>query len=305
MAYPSFELYKLRIFVLAVESGSLSAAAERMYMTQPAISQHIQELEAALGATLLNRSHRGVTLTEAGKTFYQYAQRILALAEEAEQAIRAGQSDRSTLSIAATPGVSTYLLPRWLVSFRAGHPQVAISTQTATTPEIITAITEHQVTLGIIEGELDEKDEALFVRVLGEASQQVVVGRGHPFWGREAIPWAELHGALFIMRQPGSQTRIWLEGIFRSYGVQPCVIAEFDSPEAIKRLVMSGNAMSILPEYAVREEVALGRLQAIELVPPLRRTLRAVWSRAHPLPALADAFLCHVLSQPLASRADS
>lgn len=269
-------------------------------MTQPAVSQHIQELEAALGSTLLNRSHRGVTLTEAGKTFYQYAQRILALAEEAELSVRAGESDRAVLSIAATPGVSTYLLPRWLVSFRVGRSHVAISTQTATTPEIIAAVAEHRVTLGIIEGELDEMNEALFVRVLGEASQYVVVGPEHPFWGRETVSWAELHGALFIMRQQGSQTRAWLEQMFNAHGVQPCVIAEFDSPEAIKRLVMSSGALSILPAYAAYEEVNLGRLHAVELMPPLRRTLRAVWSRAHPLPALADAFLCHVLSQPLA-----
>ncbi|MCS7324338.1 MAG: LysR family transcriptional regulator, partial [Thermoflexales bacterium] len=292
MTYPSFDLYKLRIFVTAVESGSLSAAAERLFMSQPAVSQHIHELENTLGTVLLTRSHRGVTLTEAGQVFYRYAQRLLALAAEANQAIAAFSSgDRLMLKLAATPGISTYLLPGWLAAFREHHTEVMICTQTATTPEITAQVQGRQVDLGIIEGELDETDASLSVQLLGEAAQYLIVSPAHPLAAHAEVSWEALHDLPFVTRQPGSQTRIWLDQAMLMHGVSPRIVAEFDSPESIKRLVMTSNVASILPGYAVREEVAAGKLRALELRPPLRRAIRAVWSRAQPLSPHAQALL--------------
>lgn len=297
MAYPSFDLYKLRIFVTAVESGSLSAAAERLFMSQPAVSQHIHELEAVLGTPLLTRSHRGVSLTEAGQVFYRYAQRLLTLAAEASQAVAAFASgEQPTLKVAATPGISTYLLPGWLAAFREQHPEVVTVTQTATTPEITAQALGQHIDLGIIEGELDETDAALSVQLLSEAAQYLITSPAHPLASKTEVTWEVLQDAPFVTRQPGSQTRIWLDQAMLAHGVSPRIVAEFDSPEAIKRLVMTSNVVSILPSYAVREEVLAGKLHALELRPPLRRAIRAVWSRVKPPSPHAQALLQYALT---------
>lgn len=297
MAYPSFDLYKLRIFVTAAESGSLSAAAERLFMSQPAVSQHIHELEAVLGTPLLTRSHRGVSLTEAGQVFYRYAQRLLTLAAEASQAVAAfTNGEQPTLKVAATPGISTYLLPGWLAAFRERHPEVMTVTQTAITPEITAQALGQHIDLGIVEGELDETDAALNVQLLSEAAQYVITSPTHPFASKSELPWEALRDVPFVARQPNSQTRIWLDQAMLAHGVSPRVVAEFDSPEPIKRLVMTSNVVSILPSYAVREEVVTGKLHALELRPPLRRAIRALWSRVKPPSSHAQALLQHALT---------
>lgn len=297
MAYPSFDLYKLRIFVTAAENGSLSAAAERLFMSQPAVSQHIHELEAVLGTPLLTRSHRGVSLTEAGQVFYRYAQRLLTLAAEASQAVAAfTNGEQPTLKVAATPGISTYLLPGWLAAFRERHPEVMTVTQTAITPEITAQALGQHIDLGIVEGELDETDAALNVQLLSEAAQYLITGPTHPFASRSELPWEALRDVPFVARQPNSQTRIWLDQAMLAHGVSPRVVAEFDSPEPIKRLVMTSNVVSILPSYAVREEVATGKLHALELRPPLRRAIRALWSRVKPPSSHAQTLLQHALT---------
>ena len=135
------DLYKLRIFVTVVQEGSFSAAAERLYITQSAVSQHVSDLEAGLGVKLFTRGRRGVTLTHPGQILLGYARQIFDLVVEAENAVADVENlEGGALTIGATPGVGVYLLPDWISSFRARYPRLTISTQTGITSEIISGI---------------------------------------------------------------------------------------------------------------------------------------------------------------------
>ncbi|MCS6848544.1 MAG: LysR family transcriptional regulator [Anaerolineae bacterium] len=288
-----FDLHKLQIFAQVAQAGSFSGAAERLFMSQPAVSQHMKELEEALGVQLFRRGRRGVALTAEGRTLLDYAQRILALAAEAESAVlNVANLAGGQLNVGATPGVSAYLLPDWIRDFQERYPQLVVTAQTATTPGIAAQLVARLLDLGFIEGDLDAADASrLDARVLCDVPQLVVVGPKHPFWSRESVMLEELDGQAFIMRQPGSQSRLWLDRILEAHGARPRVAAEFDNLEAIKRSVAGGAAIGVLPAYAMRAELQAGALRALQTDVPLTRALRAVWDKSAPLSPIARAFL--------------
>lgn len=287
-------LYKLEIFAIVVQTGSFSAAADRLLMSQPAVSQHIQDLEASLGARLFQRGRRGVTLTEAGDTLHRYTQEILRLVAEAEDAVTDVQHlANGQVSIAATPGVGVYLLPDWTQAFRAHYPNLTVMVETSITQRIIAGLRSGQMDIGFIEGELDGADqEGIGVQELEVNEQFVVVGPKHLWWSRESVQMAELAGQSMVMRQRNSQTRIWLDGRLQSAGVQVSVAAEFDNVESIKRTVAKGGDITILPDYAVRNELEMKILRAIPVEGRvLLRTLKLVWNQNAFLTPVTRTFL--------------
>jgi LysR family transcriptional regulator, low CO2-responsive transcriptional regulator len=274
-------LYKLEIFAIVVETGSFSAAGERLLMTQPAVSQHIQDLEASLGSRLFTRGRRGVRLTPAGETLHDYTRSILHMVAEAENAVTdVTQLASGQISVAATPGVSVYRLPDWIQAFRAQYPNLSVSVQTSITPQIVADLRDRQIDLGLIEGELDGNDwTRLGVLELEVDEQFVIVGPRHPWWDRDGVKCDDLNGQNFIMRQRNSQTRIWLDDRLAAARIQAQVAAEFDNVESIKRAVAKGVGITILPKYAVTSELEIGMLHALPIEgSPMQRTLKLVWN---------------------------
>lgn len=287
-------LYKLDIFLQVVDAGSLSAAAERLLMTQSGVSQHIQDLERALGVQLLTRSPRGVTLTEAGQTLARYARQLAALAAEAEAAVTdVANMAAGEVALGATPGVSVYVLAECVQSFRGRFPNLAVNVQTDITPRIVEMILARKLDIGVVEGELVPQKH-LAHHDLEVVDHFVVVGRKHPLWGRSGVKLAELDGLTLITRQRGSQTRIWLEEILAQHQVEPRIGAEFDNVESIKRAVMAGTALTILPRYAVADDVDLGLLAALPVEDHrLQRTIKLLWDARRPFTPVTRAFLRH------------
>lgn len=291
------DLYKLQIFSVVVQEGSFSGAGERLLMTQSGISQHIQDLERTLGTMLFERGRRGVTPTAAGRTLYEYSRTILKLVAEAENAVTTVQNlPEGQLVIGATPGISVYLMPEWVQSFRARYPNLTVGVQTHTTPEIVALLRTGRLDLGFVEGELDERHgETLGALLLMEVEQQVMIGAKHPWWGRGVVSLEELNGQSFIMRQRESQSRLWLDEILQAHGVKPKVMAEFDNLESIKRAVIGGSCLTILPDYVVGQEQILGLIQTLAIKgTPLRRILKMIWLRERFFSPITHAFLNHI-----------
>jgi DNA-binding transcriptional LysR family regulator len=291
------DLYKLKMFSLVADEGSFSAAAERLMMTQSGVSQHMRELEAGLGARLFVRGRRGVGLTPAGERLLDYTRRLLRLAAEAELAVTdVAHLREGRLAIGATPGVSAYQLPEWVQSFRGRYPNLAVAVRTDITPVVLDSLRRGTLDVGLIEGEIAASERAgLGIVVLDEVEQHVVVGPRHPWWGSDRREMSDLNGQAMIMRQPSSQTRIWLEEQLSAGGVRPRVVGEFDNVESIKRAVIAGNCLTVLPDYAVRDETALGLLRLVSLEGrPLRRELKLVWNGAAVISPITRAFLTHL-----------
>ncbi len=289
------DLNKLHVFHVVAQAGSFSAAAERLYITQSAVSQHIRDLEAGLGRPLFQRGRRGVRLTPHGEVLLRYARDIFALAARAEAALTdVSQLSEGRVSLGATPGVAVYLAPEWIGRFRARHPRLTVAVRTGVTGQIVPAVLAGRLDLAVIEGELDafHSEPRLAWRVLSDVEQLVVVGRGHPWAARTSVRLEALNGQPMIMRQPGSQTRLWLDGALRPRGVAPVVAAEYDNLEAMKRSAAQGSCLVVLPEYVARAEVAAGALSAIPIEGrPLARTLKLVWAAGGYFGPVARAFL--------------
>ncbi|MBZ0281581.1 MAG: LysR family transcriptional regulator [Anaerolineae bacterium] len=288
------DLYKLHIFSVVVQEGSFSAAAERLYMTQSAVSQHIKELEASLGRQLFQRGWRGVRLTPHGEILNRYTGEIFALVAKAESALIDIESLTSgRVSIGATPGIGIYLAPDWVQNFRARYPQLMVALQTGVTAQIVSDVLGQRLDIGFIEGELDDyPTPRLSMLVLEAVEQQVVVGFKHPFWELDQLPIAALHQQSFIVRQPNSQSRIWLERTLSQHGIEPIIGAEFDNLESIKRSVTVGTCLAVLPAYVVQAEVEQGLLRRIPVDgKPFTRSLKLIWDMQTHFSPITHAFL--------------
>ncbi len=287
-------LHKLKLFIVVYERGSLNQAAHELYMAQSAVSQHMQSLEAALGTALFERSPRGVIPTRAGKTLYGYAQRILQLLSEAEREI-IHMGETPPLNVAATPGVSVYLLPAWLQRFQQTHTAVSISLQTVLTAAVVRDVLNHRYDLGFLEGELDELDQPDLGRMrAAELEYFVLVQPRHPFAQQGTISVQALSAAPLINRQPASRARRWLEGRLNAYGVQVRSAAELDSIGGIKYALLTEGqtGFAILPRYAVEREVERGELALVHLQETdLRRPLLLVWDKRRAFNPVQRAFI--------------
>lgn len=298
-------LYKLEIFAAVVQEGSFSSAATRLYMTQPAVSQHVQDLEAMLGTKLFDRKRRGVHLTPSGETLYAYTRRILQLVAEAEAAVTDVENlAEGQLNISATPGISGYLLPEWVSAFRARYPNLGVGLRTDVTQQVVGDVLSHQADLGFIEGELGTSpNEALAIQILSDIDMVIVVSPQHEWAKRSSVTLNALNEQTLITRQTGSKTRSWLDSTLARYGVKPRIIGEFDSPEAIKQAIMSGTCLAILPDYSVRREVGAGLLISLKVSDvELQRQMSLIWDKRQAMSAIGRAFI-HYLSQQFPSLA--
>jgi DNA-binding transcriptional LysR family regulator len=176
-------------------------------------------------------------------------------------------------------------------------PHISVSLHTDITAHILAGLHGGRLDVGFIEGELDDVErDRLEVILWREVPQMVMVGRKHAWWGQPQISLVELDQQAMVMRQPASQTRKWLDEALAGAGVRPLVTAEFDNVESIKRAVILGNCITILPPYAVEQELTLGQLQAIPLAnDPLTRQLKLLWPKQGVLSAVAKAFVQQVV----------
>jgi DNA-binding transcriptional LysR family regulator len=287
-------LHKLKLFIVVYERGSFNAAAGELYMAQSAVSQHINDLEAALGAKLFVRGARGVRPTPAGDMLYDYAGRILGLLAEAERSIMAlDPAGEHRLVVSATPGVSVYLLPVWLQQFQLTHTGVNVSLQTALTYEVVRDVLNGRYDLGFLEGELQELDnEALGRMRVSDVEYLVAVHPAHPWAGRGTIDVSELAAQPFINRQPTSRMRRWLEQILSARGVRLRNTAELDSPDAIKYALLNNMGVAILPDYALKREAERGEIHLLRIDGlDLLRPLMLVWDKRQPFTPIQRAFI--------------
>jgi len=291
---PMLSLYKLEVFNAVAAEGSFSQAAKRLLLTQPAVSQHIRDLEDAVGRALFQRGNRGVSLTPAGELLLDYTRCILRMLNDAENALATfDEAAAGPLTVGSTPGVGVYLLPGWLGLFRTRYPEIKAVLRTGTTAQIAEELSAGGLDLGLIEGALSPEPplRALPCRPI---ELRLIVGENHPLAWRASAPLAALDGQAFIARPAGSHTRQWTDQLFAQNGVAPQIVAEFDNPEAITQAVAAGLGVSLLPDWTLPSGSSVSlRTLPIEGL-SLQRTLKLLWNESRPFKLPAQAFLSHL-----------
>lgn len=284
------ELAQVEAFVEAVRRGSITRAAEFLEVTQPTVSARLHGLERELGAQLLARGRRGVTLTPAGRRF-------LPRATTAVEALRRGASDarggepRGALAIGLASDLALYLAPAALARFARRHPDVEVSVRSGHSRFVADLIRSEEIELGIISQLVALPD--LTARVLFSESVPIVVARGHRLARRGTVSMEQLAGAGLVLRGPGAFLRALATSFFAAAGTAPRILMELDNTEACKRVVLAGIGAGLLPEMAIRQELGRGELVALRVeghAAP-KRTIHMLQRQGAELSASASALL--------------
>ncbi len=285
-------LRQLEVFLAVARAGSFRAAAERLHTSQPALSQHVRELEEELDAPLFDRLGRRIALTEAGRLLEEHAARVLAAVADARDAIgdlRGLRRGSLVVGASTTPGI--YVLPGLVGAFRRRHPGIALRLQIANSTVIEERVRRGEVDLGVVGGHaLRAGEECLAAGLVDELV--LVVAPDHRWARRREIAPAELAGAALLMREEGSATRRVTERALEQAGVRYRASMELEHTEAIKQAVLAGLGVALVSVHAVRGEVAAGRLCALRLRGlRIHRHFHVIHSEARALTPGARAFL--------------
>ncbi|MDD2373094.1 MAG: LysR family transcriptional regulator [Syntrophomonadaceae bacterium] len=274
---------QFEIFKTIAEVKSFTKAAKKLSFTQPAISTQIKILEQNFDLALFERHNHGVQLTDAGRKFYEYGDRILALYEEMEQDLaRIKGHNKEVINIAACDTAGNYILPSIVINFKELHPQACLRLEVAHTQDIIEKLKQRHLDIGIIEGKLPADDKSLSsVNIYDDKLVLVVPRKNKWLKDKKSISLDKLRNEPFIAREEGSCIRNVLDAKLAKAGrsfSEFNVVAEFNNYEAIKQAVINNNGVALMPESVARRELderLLWKVYVDEL--KISWNIKAVW----------------------------
>lgn len=271
---------RLKIFHTVARLLNFTRAGEQLHMTQPAVTFQIRQLEEQFNTRLFDRTHNKVTLTEAGKQVYMYAERILKLYDDMTHSITAMTGDVSGgVSLGASTTIAEYMLPLLIGEFKAKYPDVMISLKESNSEDIIAMVENNVVDLAIVEGSVNNKN--LIVEQCRVDQLLVIMPNNHPLAGETTLHVNDILGHPFICRERGSGTQEAIMNYIEQQKPDSIlnVCFELSSPEAIKGAVEAGMGISIVSRASIEKELKLGTLTAVELSPKLERPFSFVRQR--------------------------
>ena len=286
------QLMQVEGFLEVARRGSVSRAAEALFITQPTLTARLKALERDLGTPLFLRTPHGMRLTDAGRAWVPYAERALrALVDGREALQQVMTASAGHLMVAAAPAVSTYVLPEMLERFVAAHPRVEVSVRTGHSEDIVELVLRDEVQVGL--GRAIRHPD-LELRPFHTENLVLVCAPDHPFTKRRSVPMSDVAGQKLIMFDLTSSYYEITQGAFLSAGIKLRGGMELDSIEAAKKMVERGLGVALLPGTAVAREVAGGTLCAVKMTdaPPMQNTIVAFRRRdAGPPEGIVAAFL--------------
>jgi len=286
---------QLKVFAAVARRLSFTRAAEELYLTQPAVSMQVKQMEGAIGLALFEQTGKRIQLTEAGEVMHHYSRVIADNLSEAEQAmeeLKGVDSGRLKVTVATTVN---YYATRLLSGFCAEHPGVRVSLDVTNRETLLRQLEENQTDV-VLMGKPPEN-----LNVVAEPFMDnplvVIASPQHPLCKRRKIPLARLDEETFLMRESGSGTRMAIERFFAEKDFTPSGSIEMTSNEAIKQSVQAGLGLGIVSIHTVDLELEVGRLAILNVASfPIMRRWYLVHRKEKRLSATADAFKSFVLA---------
>jgi DNA-binding transcriptional LysR family regulator len=286
---------QLTAFLAVVRHGSVTAAAQELYVTQPSVSAAVAALERELGVELTERAGRNVRPTAAGREYARYANHVVGLLKEgAEVAGRVAAGAEQRLRLAAVLTAGEHLMPALIQNFREHRPELNVSLSVANRQEVFRSLAAHEVDL-VVSGRAP--DEADFEAVaFADNDFALVTAPGDPLAKRAHVPLEELADRPWLVRERGSGTRRLCEDYLSAQQLQPSLLT-LGSNGAIKNAARIGLGVALQSRVAVQLELDLGLLDSIRPRGGLpERSWFVVWSAAGPTPEPVEAFIQYVQS---------
>ncbi|BAY96648.1 transcriptional regulator, RbcR homolog [Tolypothrix tenuis PCC 7101] len=298
-----FTLDQLRILKAIALEGSFKRAADSLYVSQPAVSLQVQNLERQLDVPLFDRGGRRAQLTEAGHLLLSYGEKILSLCQETCRAIEDLQNlQGGTLIVGASQTTGTYLLPKMIGMFRQKYPDVAVQLHVHSTRRTAWSVANGQVDLAIIGGEIPgELAESLEIIPYAEDELVLILPVFHPLTKLETIQKDDLYKLQFIALDSQSTIRKVIDQVLARCEIDTRrfkIEMELNSIEAIKNAVQSGLGAAFVSTSAIAKELQMGVLHCapIEGV-VVKRTLWLIFNPNRYRSKAAEAFSQEILPQ--------
>jgi DNA-binding transcriptional LysR family regulator len=264
---------RLQVFHTVARLLSFTKAADTLHMTQPAVTFQVRQLEEYFNTRLFDRTHNRISLTEAGRRVYEYADQIFQLYDEMEGSVRELTGDISgVLIIGASTTIAEYMLPALLGDFKVKYPHVGIRLKVSNTDAIVSMVEDNEIDLGVVEAPVGNKN--LVVELCRVDQLVAVAAPAHPLAHSPRVSVSDLLLYPYIVREEGSGTREVIHEYLKAAGLSSNslnTIMELGSPESVKGAVEAGMGVSVLSRTTIHKELRLGTLVAIPLDPPLER----------------------------------
>lgn len=271
---------QLLAFLTVADEQNFTRAAEKLHVSQPAISQHIQHLEQRLNVQLLDRTHKSVRLTQAGVIVYRHAMEILNQYRQMERHIEDLTENASgPLSIGASFTFGEYVLPHVVAEFRQAFPNISPTISIGNTQMIAERLTQGDIDIGIIEGHTSV--EGIVVDPFAEDTVAVVASSRHPLTRKKRAEAEEIARETWIVRESGSGTREITDLVLHTHGIHPQSLIEYGSTQVIKESVEAGLGITILSKWVIRKELKWNTLGEIRFTDePIHRDFSIVLRKA-------------------------
>lgn len=241
----------LKIFIAVAETGSMSGAANRLYLTQPTVSQAVRDLEDHYQVQLFERLHKKLFITQEGERLLNLALMTVGNFDNLEISMRRFQ-ERVPLRIGSSLTVGTCLMSSVISDLEKSHPEMDIYSFVSNTEEIEQKLLRRELDVAVVEG-IIESAELICVPIV-EDSLVLVCGKTHEFYKKDTVYASELEGCKFAMREKGSGTRKLFERYLSTHNIHIQTVWEANCPRTIMNAVIYNNVLAVISQRLVRHE---------------------------------------------------
>ena len=284
------DLAHLALFRDIAQTRSLTRGARLNNVSQSAASQHVQELEARLGVLLLDRSRRPISLTPAGRLYYEFCRDVLRRKEEFEAALEQLKAAvQGTVRVASIYSVGISEMTELRAELARRYPQARLEVQYLRPEKVYEAVMAGRADLGLVS--YPTSSRAVAARAWRQERMVVATAPSHPLACRDQLSPIDLTGLDFVAFDEDLPIRRHIDQFLAEHGVQVNIVMEFDNIPAVKEALVLGGVISILPDRMLREEVRQGRLAAVRLEPAPIRPLGIIYLRRKKFAPAVRAFL--------------
>ena len=282
-------LRQLTVFLEATRQMSFARAAESLHLTQPAISMQIRQLEDVVGLPLFERIGKKLSLTQAGELLRHHAARAFGELQDAQQALDALKGLRSGRATVGIVSTAKYFAPKLFARFTRRHPQVDIRFLAGNREMLINALRDNEIDFAVMGRPPDRLE--VQAEAIAENPHVLVAHKGHPLAKARRFDFQELRDDTFLMREPGSGTRLVMETMFQQHLFTPKRTVLLGSNETVKQAVMAGLGISLLSLHSLELELRSREISLLDVIgTPVLRNWHIVHLNAKKLPPAAAAF---------------
>jgi len=255
---------QFRVFYHAARQGNFTQAAEKLFISQPAVTAQIKAFEEYCGFKVFKKKGRNIWLTQEGETLLKYAESVFSLEKDIEHTVEdLRELKRGVLRIGTSKTYARYFMPLMLSTFHRKYPKISIELNEGSSLEMTHSLLELKNEVAIIAKA--EEVPGIRFNPFSQEEMVMIVAPDHPLALKKEIDLSELEGEAFIMKDRGSGTRRLVERLFSESGLKPDILMEVSNTEFIKQLVSRGDGISLLVRESVVVEVSEGKLAAIPL----------------------------------------